>query len=154
MRQGQTTRYEVQPVQGCFERGGEAMISVIVPGGQVSIPEAAYLRLDEWARWARDRFGILDPQGRCLSVEGRHISRYEDKEQHVAMPVDAFAALAIEKIVIARTFPRNNHLLLKLHFVTKNRPRHIANACGFHFSHYGDELRRSVLMVRNNLRLN
>lgn len=148
MLERQKTRREVQAIQD----RGEAMISVIVPGGQVCIPADTFARLDEWARWARDRFGKLDPHGRCLSVEGRHIAEYPDSDRYVALPVDTFAALAVEKIVVAPTFPRSNHLLLKLHFIAQHRPRRIAHACGFHYSEYGTELRRSVLMLRNNLR--
>lgn len=150
MRQGQATWCEVQAVQGGFERGGEAMIAIYVPFGQISVPAAVYARLDEWARWARPRAGI-DANGHCCSAEGRFVSTYPDAERGVAIQPDLPAVLAVERVVCNPMFPRVPREIIRRHFIVRAVPKDIARALGINGHRYGDELKRSILMIKNRL---
>ena len=126
------------------------MVVVVVPFGEVSLPLVVDEMLREWARcyWVKRS---LESHGRCRSLEGRHVSRHPDEKAVAVMPVDVLLAARVEKIVANPNFPRKNHLFLKCHYVLRQNPRATAKDCSVHLRHYGDELKRSVLMVQNNL---
>lgn len=149
MLEKQKTRHEVQTVSSGFG-GGEAMIAIYVPYGTVSVPEAVYSRIDEWARWARPRIGI-DPRGCCASAEGRFVSTYPDAERCAnIVQHDLDSVLAVERIVCNR-LPKIAQKLIVRHFVNLHAPQAIARSLGIHRTRYGDEIRRAILMVKNNL---
>ena len=149
MLERQKTRREVQTVSSGFGCG-EAMISIYVPYGTVSVPAAIYARLDEWARWARPRIG-LDSHGCCASAEGRFVSRHPDAERGAcAIEHDLTAVLAVERVVCTRLPPVSKKIIVR-HFVLLNTPQAIALSLGIHKARYGDEIKRAVLMVKNNL---
>lgn len=151
MLERQTTRQQVQPVQVNFDHG-EAMIAVIVPGGQVSVPAVVLARIEEWARWVRVR-SSLDPRGHCRSIEWKFESPYPDRERGVvAVEHDLPAVLAVERVVCR--LPRLEHDLAKLHFVVRAAPKDIAIRLSIRRDGYGYELKRAVLMIRNSLTRN
>lgn len=126
------------------------MIAIYVPYGTVSVPAAVYSRLDEWARWARPRIG-LDSHGNCASAEGRFVSRFPGNESDSGViQYDLLSVLAVERVVCTR-LPQVSKKIIVRHFVLLNTPQAIARKLGIHRDRYGDELRRAVLMVRNNL---
>lgn len=151
MLERQTIRREVQSVQGGFGCGGEVMISIVVPYGHVSVPAAIFTRIDDWARWVRPRSG-LDTHGHCASAEGNYISAYRDTEQGTfsAQP-DLPAVLAVERVVCHPMFPRVPREIIRRHFIARATPKDIARALGVHGHQYGNELKRSILMIRNRL---
>ena len=111
------------------------------------------VRLDEWTRWARPRLN-LDPHGQCASAEGRFESE-SDNERGIDgmaanLPVDLHAVLAVERVVCTKLPPVNREIVRR-HFVLRNMPKEIARALCIHTYHYGDALKRSILMVRNRL---
>jgi hypothetical protein len=125
----------------------EAMVSIYVLGGSISVPADAAARLEEWANWSRDK----PSQGRCASAEGRYDSEYPDASRAgVAGKTDLKRILAVEKIIGTR-LPRIRREIIKRHFVYREEPRAVSRALCIHRSKYGCELRRSVLMVKNNL---
>jgi hypothetical protein len=145
----QNTSHQVQSVQANFDRA-EAMVSVFVPYGSICVPAQTFARLDEWAGWVRVRMS-LDSHGRCASAEGRYDSAYPDAERGmVAIEHDLVSVLAVERVVCTR-LPLQSREIIKRHFVLRDVPQSIARSMGIHRAQYGNELKRSVLMVRNNL---
>lgn len=132
------------------QRSGHTTCLIYIPHGQISVPTDVMIRLEEWARWARPRLNF-DPHGRCASAEGRHESEYPDAERggHLVVP-DLHAVLAVELVVCTRLPPVPREIVRR-HFVLRNIPKEIARAMGIHAYRYGDELKRSILMVRNRL---
>lgn len=129
---------------------GEAMTSIFLPFGVISVPADAFDRLDEWSRWARPRIG-LDSHGCCASAEGRYDSVYpDDSRGGRELEVDLHAVLAVERVVCNR-LPVVSREIIKRHFVLRDMPLAVARALGIHRAKYGHELKRSVLMVKNNL---
>lgn len=125
------------------------MISIYVPYGQISVPANVYARLDEWARHERVRSG-LDSHGRCASAEGRYDATYPDSDRSaVSISFDLSSVMAVVRAWGMIAIP--NRMLLKRHFICLERPVAIARALGIHRAQYGHELKRSILMVRNNL---
>lgn len=147
MLERQKTRIEVQAVQAI---GSKSMIALFIPYGQISVPAETYARLDEWARWARPRQG-LDAHGRCASAEGRYDSVYPDAARGTTtVPLDLPAVLAVERVVCTK-LPSLSREIIRRHFVCCDIPQAIARALGIHRTQYGNELKRSVLMVKNRL---
>jgi len=126
----------------------EEVVTVFVPYGQVVLPAETVQRLDEWGRW--NRVGSLEPHGRCASAEGRFDPRYPDEKRSTSLAVDLRTVLAVERVVTTR-LPQLDRSLLKRHFVNKAPPLQVARALGINRARYGQELKRAVLMVRNNL---
>lgn len=126
---------------------------IYVPHGQISVPAETYQRLDEWGRWARPRLRI-DPHGHCASAEGRYQPESDIDTgidaMPISLPVDLHSVLAVERVVCTK-LPCVSRELMRRHFVLHNPPRQTARALGIHTHRYGDELRRSILMVRNCL---
>jgi hypothetical protein len=127
----------------------EAMMLIYLPTGVVSVPAETFSRLDEWGNWARPRFGI-EAHGTCASAEGRYESQYPDDGRKNGLQPDLQAVLAVERVVCTK-LPRLPRELIRRHFVFRSTPKIIVHSLGIHYSKLGDELRRSVLMVRNNL---
>jgi hypothetical protein len=151
MLERQTTRREVQTVQRDFDCGGEAMIAIYVQYGQISVSAAVYARLDEWARWARPRMGF-DVHGRCSSAEGNYVAAYPDADRGAcAIQPDLPAVLAVERVVCNPMFPRVPREIIRRHFIVREVPKDIARALGINGHRYGDELKRSILMIKNRL---
>ena len=138
----------MQTIQSGFA-SSEAMICIYFPYGPVSVPAAVYSRLDEWARWVRPRVGF-DSHGRCASAEGRFVSRYPGEQQSEINAFDLCAVLDVEKAVCNK-LPKSHRKIVYQHFVLRNAPQKIARALGIHRANYGKELKRAILMVKNNL---
>lgn len=130
--------------------GDEKMILVIVPYGEVYVPAATHARLEAWARWVRVP-GSLDPRGHCRSIEWKHDSRYPEQERGTPAPDHNLReVLAVERVVCTR-LPGRSRDIVRRHFVFLAPPQATARALGIHRVQYGNELRRSVLMVKNCL---
>lgn len=132
-----------------IQQRGEMMISVIVPCGQVSLPADTFAMVDEWARWARPRLS-LEKHGRCASAEGRYDAVYPDAARGVSIQTDLPAVLAVERVVCTKLPVFSREVVLR-HFVRRELPTAIARVLGIHRARYGAELRRAVLMIKNNL---
>jgi hypothetical protein len=124
---------------------GEAMTTIYVPSGLISVPTEAVERVENWAIWVRPRLG-LDSHERCASAEGR----YESSGGGSVSRCDLQAVLAVERIVSMK-LTRTYRELIRRHFVFKHDARAITVHLSIHRSQYGLELKRAVLMVKNNL---
>lgn len=131
---------------------GEAMVAIYVPNGRISVPAEAVARIEEWANWARPRVSI-DSHGRCASAEGRYDSEYPDAARTGSgIKYDLQAVLGVERVVCTK-LPRVHREIIRRHFVFRHDPKIVSMALSVHRSQYGHELKRSVLMVKNNLNL-
>jgi hypothetical protein len=150
MLEGQTTRREVQTVQTNFDRA-EAMTEINVVYGKIFVPAELAIKIFEWARWVRVSKG-LDSRGRCASAEGRYVSTYPDFDSsaYVAQP-DMRVVLAVERTVCNPMFPAKPREIIRRQFVVRAEPKDIARALGIHGHSYGDELKRSIVMIKNRL---
>lgn len=130
---------------------GEELIAIYVPNGRISVPAQAVQRIEDWANWARPKL-CVDSHGRCASAEGRYESEYPDAGRNKPIKQDLQAVLAVERIVSTK-LPRIYREIVRRHFVFKHDARVITAHLSIHRSQYGLELKRSVLMVKNNLTL-
>jgi hypothetical protein len=142
MLERQTTRREVQTVSG------NSMMTLLVPFGQIRCPAETLNRITEWARWASAR-ASLDAHGRCASAEGRYLSEYPDAGRGVKFEVNLQEVMQIERIVV-RLPPKYKSLVVG-HFVKRDSPILIAARLAIAKARYGDDLKKSILMVKNNL---
>lgn len=127
---------------------GEELIAIYVPNGRISVPAQAVQRIEDWANWLRPRISY----GRCASAEGRYDSEYPDNERSGGARHDLQAILAVERVVSTK-LPRTYREIVRRHFVFRHEPKIITAHLSIHRSQYGLELKRSVLMVKNNLTL-
>ena len=150
MLERQTTRREVQAVQTNFDYG-EAMTEINVVYGKIFVPAELAIKIFDWARWVRVNKG-LDSHGRCASAEGRYVSTYHDVDSntYVAQP-DLRVVLAVERTVCNPMFPAKPREIIRRQFVGRAEPKDIARELGIHGHQYGDELKRSIVMIKNRL---
>ena len=127
----------------------EAMILVNIPFGQISLPANTVERLEQWGHWLCPLGGGADR--RCASAEGKYDSRYPDERRGLlVVEIDLHAVLAVERVICTK-LPRRAKEILQLKFAWRKRDRDIIQMLSIFRPEYGDELRRAVLMVRNNL---
>lgn len=147
MLQGQETRNEMCSIS---DRAGEGeMIALLVPFGRVYCPAETVLRVVDWARWAKPRLG-LDAHGRCASAEGRYVSEYPDAARNKKFEMDLHAVLQVERVVCGK-LPKMHKQLVIYQFVRQDTQLAIARRLALSQVRYGDELKRSILMIRNLL---
>lgn len=146
MLERQKIRREVQAIQDRTE--GREMITLLVPYGQIRCPAETIMRISDWARWARPRMG-LDAHGRCASAEGRYESEYPDAERNIRLEIDLNAVLQVERVVTR--LPKKSKDIVVSHFVRGDAPLAIAARLAIAKARYGDDLKRSILMIKNNL---
>lgn len=126
----------------------EAMIFINTPCGQISLPANTVERLEQWGHWLCPLRGGV---GRCASAEGKYDSRYPDAKRRLQpIEIDLQAVLAVERVVTTK-IPKRAKEILKRKFIWRQKDAVIIRAMGIFIPKYGHELRRSVLMVRNNL---
>lgn len=123
------------------------MTTIYVPNGTISVPSDAVDRLEEWAHWSSP----IGSGGRCASAEGRYDAVYPDENRGKNRTIfNINAVLAVERIVNTR-LPKLYSEIVRRHFVWRDDPRMVARKLGINRYHYGGELKRSILMVKNNL---
>ncbi len=146
MLERQKTRREVQTLQDRTEEWGA--ITLLVPYGLIRCPAETIMRISDWARWARPRLG-LDAHGRCASAEGRYESGYPDAERNIRLEVDLNAVLQVERVV-TRLQKKSKDIVVS-HFVKGDEPFAIAFRLAIPKARYGYYLKKSILMIKNNL---
>jgi hypothetical protein len=126
----------------------EAMIFVNVPAGQISLPADTVYKLEQWGRWVCPQTGCC---GRCASAEGKYDSRYPDERRGIlASEIDLQVVIAVERVICTK-LPRRAKEIIKRKFAWREKDTDIIRFLGIFRPKYGHELRRAVLMVRNNL---
>lgn len=128
------------------QRCTESLTPIIVPDGTITVPSETVARLEDWAGWARSGGG--NAHGRCASAEGNYKSGSGDGG--FVLIGDLRLVLLVERVVCTR-LPRTSREIIKHHFVLRRPPKVVAMALGINRFHYGKELQRSILMVKNNL---
>jgi hypothetical protein len=98
---------------------------------------------------------------RCDSIEGLY-SRTADPD--IAKPLgdvsakrrpstvrDMADAMVVDRVVRANDFPRLERVLLRAHYLDRDRSEKTCRALHIRWRDYDEHLRRAVLMVRNQL---
>ena len=124
------------------------MITVYIFGEILCLPAITMQRLEAWANWVRTK---LPPPRRCASAEGRYDSEYPDIERNgFGVWYDLNEVLAVERVV-CRRLPHKHREIVQHYFVLRERPEKISRVVSIHRHELPRELRRSVLMIKNNL---
>lgn len=107
--------------------------------------EAIYARLENWARWARDR----RKQGHCRSIEYRYKPEAGETWEGVeaAETHEPLDALEVNRIV--REMPRKYRLILHYHHIHKLPSWVICRECVIPKRDYADERLRAWRMAGN-----
>jgi hypothetical protein len=110
--------------------------------------------LRDWGVYVR----MTVTRGHCSSIEYRYrperVTDGEEEERRTPQrSIDQVAARLVESVVCAPTFPRDDHWLLREHYVNRARSESICRVMGILFRDYDDRLASAVLIVGGRIEL-
>lgn len=126
-----------------------------VPIERFPLDEGTDRRLRNWGACMRD--DAFTPS-RCRSIEGRYDRTAEDENgprktssRAPSMARDHEDAMVIDRVIRHPAFPEFERLLLRAHYLHRDRSEKTCRALSIRWREYDDRVARAVQMVRNRL---
>lgn len=110
--------------------------------------------LVDWAAYVRDTI----KRGHCRSIEHRYrperiTDGVEEERRSPYRSINHEDARLVEGVVTAPTFPRDDHWILREHYVHRARSEAICRVMRINFRDYGERLDSAILIVGGRIEL-